>query len=296
MGPLLFILYINDFHKCLSKLNTINFADDTTLFTSFSVSDNLEVMIANDMLCLDSWLRVNRLSLNIAKSNYMVLSNRGNVADYNIMIRGIPLNRVNEQKFLGVTIDHNLLFKTHINTICGRVSHGVGMMRRVKSEVPQSVLRCLFYSFVHSSYTYAVAAWGSAYPTALLRLRNLVNRGIKTLSSGTSRCSIDEICRINHVLDFQCTYNYTILVKMFKIQVMNDHHYFVSKIQNQQVEHNHQTRFQSREDLIIPLFRLTKCQNSFLFRGIKLWNSLDVQIRRIESLSLFKKRLKNIYV
>ena len=174
LGPLFFLLYINDLNKCFSVLKTINFADDTTLYVDFTPNNNIGSIISRDLKTLEEWLDVNRLSLNVPKSNYMVSSNKSNVCQYDIPIRGRLLNRVSKQKFLGVIIDQNLNFKSHIDKICSKVSSSVGVMRRIRGTVPQPVLKSIFYTLVHSSYSYALAAWGSAYPSALNRLRNLL--------------------------------------------------------------------------------------------------------------------------
>ena len=120
---------------------------------------------------VDQWLCSNRLSLNVSKTTYMVISNKAVHNEPNIYIRNQKIDRVNHHKFLGVTIDSNLRFTDHINKLCSVLSRSLGTINRVAHFLPSQVMRNLFFSLI-----YAITVCGSAYSTAQTRLTGLYNR------------------------------------------------------------------------------------------------------------------------
>ena len=110
LGPILFLLYINDFGSALNEIKYIQFADDTTLFNSYNDINDLNIKINLELSKIYKWLTVNKLSLNVSKTKYMIISNR-QTPDVNIKIQDINLERVDEIQFLGVMLDSKLTFK-----------------------------------------------------------------------------------------------------------------------------------------------------------------------------------------
>ena len=136
LGPLLFILYINDLQNSSQILSFICFADDTNLFLSHRNSNTLIHMLNNELKLVQSWIHANKLSLNIDKTHYMLFSNSLNsVSDY-VKINGINLNQVYSIKFLGLYIDSDLSWKTHINYLSKILSRNIGILNKLKYFSP----------------------------------------------------------------------------------------------------------------------------------------------------------------
>ena len=95
----------------------------------------------------------------------------------------------------------------------------------------------------------------------------------------SSDSNLSEICRRYRILGFDSNHRYFLLTKMYKVYILNKHEYFVHKLNSMMNDHNHGTRWNANECLGIPQYSRTKCQNSFLFRGIKYWNGLNLEIR-----------------
>ena len=98
------------------------------------------------------FLMANRLSLNISKTSYMIISNQQNTID--IRIRDSILTNVSTVKFLGVTLDENLNFNDHVKNVTTKISKSVGVMRRLHCQLPADVMVMLYYSLVYSHLTY----------------------------------------------------------------------------------------------------------------------------------------------
>ena len=121
LGPLLFLIYINDIIYSSPLLSFILFADDTNIFYSHKNFDSLITMLNSELSKVSSWFICNKLSLNIAKTNFMLFkpSNFQNIChnNFNIHIDGLPITEKKATKFLGVTIDSSLSWNDHIRNI-----------------------------------------------------------------------------------------------------------------------------------------------------------------------------------
>ncbi|XP_065568937.1 uncharacterized protein LOC136032597 [Artemia franciscana] len=155
LGPLLFLIYINDF--CNSSdggsLNIL-FADDTGSTVAGKSTDDLKQKIKGVLTALVQWLQANQLSLNIAKTKFMVYSRiyKEPIEFDKVSVEGlnISIQRVSLIQYLGVEIDYNLLFKGHLGCLQIKAAQGVGIMYRLQHFFPYEILRFLYFSLVHS--------------------------------------------------------------------------------------------------------------------------------------------------
>ena len=150
LGPLLFILYINDMSNPLCNLKTVHFADDSTLHVSMNKNEDIAPQINAELAIINTWLISNKLYLNIDKTKYMIFSIKDKPPDLLLNIGNSYIERTNVQKFLGVYIDDRLTFSDHTNTICSKMSRSIGIIRRLKIFVPRNILKQLFYSFIYT--------------------------------------------------------------------------------------------------------------------------------------------------
>ena len=163
LGPLLFIIYMNDVSEVSNSFNTILYADDTSLVGSvntFSVPNGM--YINNEIEKIHNWLCVNKLSLNIKKTKFMLFrhpqSRLENIPT--IMLNGVAIERVAEFKFLGTVIDETLSWKSHLNFIRKKISRNIGIIKRSKRYLPEKVLLQMYYSLILPNLTYSISVWG----------------------------------------------------------------------------------------------------------------------------------------
>ncbi len=145
LGPLLFIIYINDISFASNLFKFIIYADDTTLETTIEIAINksqnasAENKINIELDLINDWLKCNKLSLNIGKSKYMIFHNQQKKVDHlNIKIENTYIERVQEFDFLGLIINENLNWKAHINKIANKISKCRGILNRLKHFLPIS--------------------------------------------------------------------------------------------------------------------------------------------------------------
>ena len=149
MGPVLFLLYINDMYRSSNQIRFVHFVDDTTVFASDSHINNANVTVNRELVGVDNWLKANRLSLNVSKTSYMIISNQKYAI--NIRILDLILTKVSTVTFLGVTLDGNLAFNDHVKNVTTKISKSVGVKRRLHCQLPADVMVVILFFGVFSS-------------------------------------------------------------------------------------------------------------------------------------------------
>ena len=145
LGPLLFILYINDLQNSSQILSFICFADDSNVFFSHRDPQTPINIMNNELNLVQSWIQANKLSLNIEKTNFMLLSNSLRVLPNHIRINDDNLCQVDTTKFLGLHIDKELTWKTHINYLSKILSRNAGILNKLKFFSPVIFYRICIY-------------------------------------------------------------------------------------------------------------------------------------------------------
>jgi len=133
LGPLLFLLYINDFHNSSNVLEFHLFADDPNLFYKSKTLESLEKTINNQLKHVHTWLCANKLSLNIDKSNFVIFHPKQKKLSYQVKIyvNNIALTNVNSIKYLGVFLDANLSWKPHVEHVSSKIKRNIGIISKV---------------------------------------------------------------------------------------------------------------------------------------------------------------------
>ena len=174
LGPLLFLIYVNDFYLA-SKFKNVMFADDTNLFLSDENISELFQQMNKELKSVSTWFKANKLSINIDKTKWTIFyptsKKRFMPTKFpELFIDGITLERETVTKFLGVIIDENVTWKAHINTISTKISKSIGILYRARLIIPRKQLNQLYFSFVHSYLNCANIAWFSTQKTKLSTL------------------------------------------------------------------------------------------------------------------------------
>ena len=107
-------------------------------------------------------LRYNKLTLNIKKSQYMIVSNKRNISPITVKINNIPLVNCESYKYLGIHFDQKLSWNTHISNISTKIAKACGMLTKLRHFVPIEILIDVFYALIHSYLRYGILVWGNA--------------------------------------------------------------------------------------------------------------------------------------
>ena len=136
-----------------SSTTSILFADDTNLFKSGSNLSDMEDELNTELSKISTWLKTNKLSLNIGKTYFMLFANKKRKDhDLNIMIDGTKIEEVKKTKFLGVIIDNKLSWKDHVAHVASKVSRGMGMIIKARNYLNRKVyLHYIIHLYIHTS-------------------------------------------------------------------------------------------------------------------------------------------------
>ena len=180
---------MNDVKEACNRFFPILYADDTGLVSSLcsflhdeDVSNTCEISrnINDELYCVQAWLNVNRLSLNVSKTKYMIFHHRQRKIDEfipDIRINDSPIERVTDFNFLGLQIDQHLNWNAHIQKCSNKIFHTLGVMNRLKRYLPTKILRVLYNSLILPHLQYAILSWGSKL-SRLSKLQKRVTRVI----------------------------------------------------------------------------------------------------------------------
>ena len=132
LGPLLFLMYINDLPNCLRDAAPRIFADDTNITLSAKTIADLKLRVTSELNNLICWVKANRLSLNVAKTELMIIGSRQRLnvqcEEITISIDDRTIKRVDHTKSLGLTTDAQLSWSKHVDEICKKASSAIGAL------------------------------------------------------------------------------------------------------------------------------------------------------------------------
>ena len=194
LGPLLFILYINDLAGVSEKLFTILFADNTTILIEGTQVNSMIPSLNSDLAKLTDWLKANKLSINVSKTHYMVFHrSRRKLDKEDNLLDNTTIKQVTFIKFLGIIIDDKLKWIHHISYIKNKISKGMGIILKARKVLKRKVLLQLYHSFVIPYLIYCVEIWGNASDIHLHQLSTTQKKFVRiiTFSSYSSHTKIN---------------------------------------------------------------------------------------------------------
>ena len=287
LGPKLFILYINDIVNVSKLLKYILFADDTNIFFSGKNLDKICKTITIELEKLNSWFKVNKLSLNVGKTNFMVFCSYNVTIDQvKIELGGQPVKRVKFTKFLGVIIDEKLNWKEHVSLVCSKLNKCIAVLYRASFCVGYEALLTIYNSLFLPHLMYCSEIWGNTCKTALNQIFFLQKRAIRIVHS-VGR--IAHTCNLFHkskALKFFDIVKFKSLILMYNAKLS----LLPCNIQSYFKFNNTTTRQQGLFSHISC--RTTKKSHCLSIKGVKLFNNLPKWLQNISTINSFRQNLK----
>ena len=148
LGPLLFLLYVNDLPNICNHSSCLLYADDTALFFEHNDGHRMQDMLDEELPNLCKWLETNRLSLNTDKTYCQLYNNTTQNIILNVVLKGTSIQFVNQVKYLGMYIDNKLSWKYHVDHLYSILSRNVGILYRSKVFYSQTSMILLYNSLI----------------------------------------------------------------------------------------------------------------------------------------------------
>ena len=182
LGPILFLIYINDLSSC-SNFETKLYADDSVLTLSHKDVTTLQTNLDCELPKIELWLQCNQLSLNTSQCSYLLFTK--NKKKINFTINNQKINQSDCVKYLGVYLDDRLSWCRHIDYIVTKMSSATGALYKLRPYIPQSALLAVYYSLVYSHLVYGIICWGNTTKMSLSKLQVKQNRIIKLICNNS---------------------------------------------------------------------------------------------------------------
>ena len=298
LGPLLFLLYINDFSNSTTGLDFHLFADDSNLFYSHKNLVILERHINEQLIKIHEWLCANKLALNISKSNFVLFHPVQKKPNYilNLKICNQQITQKQSINYLGIIIDSHLMWKNHVHELTKKISRGIGVLLKLRKFVSTQVLLQLYYAIIYSFLTYSVLAWGNTYITNLKPLIILQKKAVRIITFSDYRKHTSSLFKALKLLKFSDIvkfYTGTFMLQYSKGQLPVDFDNLFTEVKN---IHGYKTRLASEKiTYALTLPRTNYGIFNIRFYGPKVWNPLDESLKSM-NIQNFKKKLKNYFI
>ena len=287
LGPLLFLLYINDLADVSNILFPILFADDSNMFCTGKNLNDICNTMNQELSRVVEWLNVNKLSLNIDKSHFMVFSNKKYTFEPIITVNNTPIDRIYETKFLGVIIDSKLTWKAHINYIKSKVAKGIGILCKARKTLNSRSLMTLYYSFIYPYFVYCVEIWGGTHSIHVNTLLLQQKRIVRLLSNSKRLAHTEPLFKSLKMLTISKLYTYRMLLFLFKFHnkiLPRSMHTLFSRRRD---IHSHNTR--QSNSLNLPKCCSNIMKHSFIYNAVILYNKSVTKFDFSQSYYTFKK-------
>ena len=184
LGPLFFLLYINDLPTCRNKTKPRLFADDTNITAAGKCLHDMEDAVNSDLKNLRQWLMANKLSLNV---EFQIIGTKpmlkkASTKQFNIHIQNKPIKRVFQCKTLGVTLDENLSWKNNTDALCKKISSGIYAVKHIREYVDKEILLAVHNAMIQTYFSYCCEVWNVLGETQSMRLQKLHNRAARIIA------------------------------------------------------------------------------------------------------------------
>ena len=193
LGPLLFVLFMNDLPDFVQDCSIGLYADDIMLYVSHGDPAKLSEIIGKDLYNISRWITSNGLKMNVAKTQLNRRSKDKKVEQIQVSIDGTELNKQSSIKYLGVLIDNDLAWKAHVNHLRQSCMARLAMIRRAGHHLPCHVRKLLYQSFVLPNLDYCSVVWNSCGVVLSNKIERIQNYALRIIFQKPPRRSSAEL-------------------------------------------------------------------------------------------------------
>ena len=287
MGPLLFLIYINDLPNEL-KSNVKLFADDTSLFTAVKDNNESANILNNDLQSISTWIYNWKMLFNLdsTKPAQEVLFSRKKKIHFHptTSLNNVQVERVSYQKHLGSLLDEKLNFKQHIDSAISKVNKGISIIKKLRHDLPRKSLVTIYKDLLRSLIDYGDTIYDQPQNESFCeKIESMQYKATLAITGAIQGTSRDKIYQELGLESIKSRRRYKRLVCMFKI--MNE------RVPNNLINliPKYEPTIRTRSNCIPSYKCRTNCfKHSFFPSTLNGWFNLDINIRNSESITLFK--------
>ena len=295
LGPLLFLIYINDLPLHVKHSQLSLFADDATLYNSAASLESIKRPIASDIDNVNNWCRENGMIINENKSKCMVIGTSQKIArlpsrTLSIDVNGTALDDVDIEKLLGVHIDPHLNFNKHVDYVCRSITSKIALLKRIKHFLPLNY-RILYYNaYILPCIDYCLTIWGNTAKTNLERIHKLQKCAARVILDAPPDCPslplFHELVWLN-VFE-RVEFNKAVLCYKIIHGMCPE---YLSEMFTFQTCSSYGLRSSAHQKICIPKHKNELFKRTFQYSGAVIWNNIPLSIRSASTLQTFKNKL-----
>lgn len=293
LGPLLFVIYINNISQIGLNGDLSLYADDTSLFYFGHSIDSIIPVVQADLNLVNDWFKSNLLTINTSKTCYVIFSAKNKTIPNNIelKINNEQIQRKNKEKYLGLILDNYLNWKPHIEKIRNKLLSLTGALHSLSKCLPRNVRYIIYNSLVKPHIDYLIEIWGTAAKSNLEIIQVAQNKLIKTLFNYKFRTPTQKIYEDTKIMNIAKTYKYYTCLLIHKIlnKNINTTLTFTKKHQVQK------KKLRNSNFLVTRTPRTNYGKKNIEYEGINMYNNLPLTIKEAKNITMFKKLLK-VYI
>ena len=291
LGPILFLIYINDLPSSSSVLQFLMFADDTNIFLKYKDINQAKQLMNSELEKVNDWFSANKLVLNVSKTHYMQFGNNNSTEnETDLYINNMKIEHVRTVKFLGIFLDEEMKWKSHVNHIISKISKNIGIMSKLRDCLPQHILLLLYNTLVLPHLNYCIILWGKCNMYLLERLHKLQKRAVRVITNSSYLSHSNPLFVKLKILPIFQLYEYNLGIFMFLFNKEMLPEIFSSLFIKNIDIHEYNTR--SKLHFRVQYGRTSFSHSLVTYQGPKLWNDLPSNIKNSLSLNSFKRKFK----
>jgi hypothetical protein len=291
LGPLLFLLYINDIVHEIQNCNIRLFADDTCLFIEVNNRDEAANYINEDLERIQRWSKKWLVSFSPEKTKSLIVSHK-NDRHLNppITFNNTVVSEVNSHTYLGLKFSYNLKWNEHIEHISTKAAQRLNMMLPLKYKIDRKTLETIYTTLVRPVMEYSIVVWGGTYDTSLAKLEQINVNAMRIITGATSNSNVAKLyleTSLNSIADRR---DVAILTMFYKIKHGLAPNYLQELIPPERNQIVHYA-LRHNNNIEPPFARLETLKRSFILYAIRLWNMLPIDTRNINQIKEFKRSI-----
>ena len=295
LGPLLFLLFINDFQNSSSTFDFHLFADDSNLFYKSKNLNTLETIVNEQLVNISSWLRANKLLLNVDKSNFVIFHPPQKKVPYTLQlfIDNKALRQDVKIRYLGIIIDNHLSWKSHVAHICNKIKRSISVICKARHYVNSSILLNLYYALVYPYLIYGIIIWGQTYESTIKPLFILQKKLVRLMTFSDFNAHSNPIFSKLKILKLPDLVFLQTALFMYDFHSGNLPVSFSLYFTQVHQKHNYNTRLSSKSSYCLPRIRTNFGKFNIRFSGAKCWNVISESLKKLTNKNAFKEQLSD---
>ena len=294
LGPLLFLMYINDLPNCLRDAAPRMFADDTNITLSAKTVADLKLAVTSELNNLTCWLRADRLSLNAAKTELMIIGSRqrwnAQCEDIDISMDDKTIKRVDHTKSLGLTTDAQLSWSKHVDEICKKASSAIGALKRVRPFISTDVAVQIYNALILPHFDYCSPVWDCTIGYLSDKLQKLQNCAARVITKSPFDTSSNLLLAMLKWEKRSLRRKRQKALIMYKALNELAPEYLQCLFTQRHVNDYNLTNLEGK--LSLPKPNTNYLKRSFSYSGACLWNNLPQDLKSVGSIGQFKLRYR----